>query len=59
MLTPSGRVAHRKQYVVDVANEKSLVVAHYNTMDDFRREQGEGTRGHVFVLRKPPGREEL
>mmetsp|Transcript_19778 Transcript_19778/g.40166 ORF Transcript_19778/g.40166 Transcript_19778/m.40166 type:complete len:513 (-) Transcript_19778:652-2190(-) len=51
-LTPSGRFAHRKQYVESVASTHSMEVVRYETLDDFRHERGEGVRGHMFVLKK-------
>lgn len=51
-LTPSGRVAHRKQYVEDVARAHSFDITLYEKLDDFRAENGKGVRGHMFVLKK-------
>jgi len=51
-LTPSGRVAHRKEYVEDIAKANSFQTILYDKLDNFRAEKGEGVRGHLFVLRK-------
>ena len=51
-LTPAGRIAHRKEYVEDVANSHSFDVILYEQLDDFRKENGVGVRGHLFVLKK-------
>ncbi|KAK1734779.1 hypothetical protein QTG54_014652 [Skeletonema marinoi] len=51
-LTPSGRVAHRKEYVEDIAKENGFQTVLYDKLDNFRAEKGEGVRGHLFVLRK-------
>jgi predicted TPR repeat methyltransferase len=58
-LTPSGRFAHRKQYVETVATQYSMDVVRYETLDAFRHEKGEGVRGHLFVLRKAAKDKEL
>ena len=59
-LTPSGRVAHRKQYVKDIARVHSLDTILYEKLDDFREENGVGVRGHMFVLKKQTqGKDEL
>ena len=57
-LTPSGRFAHRKQYVEAIAEQHAMEVVRYETMDAFRYEKGEGVRGH-FVLRKAAQEKEL
>jgi predicted TPR repeat methyltransferase len=49
---PSGRVAHRKQYVEDIAKANSFQTILYDKLDNFREEKGEGVRGHLFVLQK-------
>jgi len=51
-LTPSGRVAHRKEYVEKTARAHSLDTVLYETLDNFREENGVGVRGHLFVLKK-------
>ena len=51
-LTPSGRVAHRKEYVDEVAKANGFQTVLYDTLDNFREEKGEGVRGHLFVLRR-------
>ena len=51
-LTPSGRVAHRKEYVSLTANALSLETVLYEKLDAFRRENGKDVRGHMFVLQK-------
>ncbi|KAL7549878.1 hypothetical protein ACHAWF_013135 [Thalassiosira exigua] len=51
-LTPSGRVAHRKEYVEETAKAHSLDTILYEKLDDFRAESGQGVRGHLFVLKK-------
>eukprot|EP00984_Skeletonema_dohrnii_P007754 scaffold2857_cov104-Skeletonema_dohrnii-CCMP3373.AAC.8 len=55
-LTPSGRVAHRKEYVEDIAKANSFQTILYDKLDNFRAEKGEGVRGHLFVLRKDSSR---
>jgi len=51
-LTPSGRFAHRKEYVESVAKHHSLDIFHYEPLVDFRYENGVGVQGHIFVLQK-------
>lgn len=51
-LTPSGRFAHRKEYVEHVGESHQLKVVHYETLDGFRHEMGKAVRGHLFVMRK-------
>mmetsp|Transcript_12889 Transcript_12889/g.23155 ORF Transcript_12889/g.23155 Transcript_12889/m.23155 type:complete len:614 (-) Transcript_12889:272-2113(-) len=59
-LTPSGRVAHRKQYVEETARAHSLDTILYEKLDNFRAESGVGVRGHMFVLKKQAqGKDEL
>ena len=58
-LTPSGRFAHRKQYVESVASRHSMKVIRYETLDNFRREKGKEVRGHMFVCRKVERDKEL
>jgi predicted TPR repeat methyltransferase len=59
-LTPSGRVAHRKEYVEDVAKANSFEIIIYEKLDNFRKEKGHGVRGHLFILRKKAlGKDEL
>lgn len=54
-ITPSGRIAHRKEYVEAVARQNSFEVVLYDNLDGFRREKSADVPGHVFVLRKLPG----
>jgi len=56
-LTPSGRFAHRKEYVETVAEQHSMEMVRYETLDAFRHEKGEGVRGHLFVMRKAQDKE--
>lgn len=56
-LTASGRFAHRKQYVLDMATENSLRLVHYERLINFRFENGVGVRGHIFVLQKDSSQE--
>ena len=59
-LTPSGRVAHRKEYVEDTAKVHSLETVLYEKLDNFREENRVGVRGHMFVMKKQkPGKDEL
>ncbi|KAL9191055.1 hypothetical protein ACHAXT_000761 [Thalassiosira profunda] len=58
-LTPSGRVAHRKEYVEETAKFHSLETVLYEKLDNFREEQGVGVRGHLFVMKKQTGKDEL
>lgn len=51
-LTPSGRVAHRKEYVEETAKANSFETVLYEKLDNFREENGRGVRGHMFVLKK-------
>lgn len=51
-LTPSGRFAHRKEYVEEVGIIHGLKVIHYESLDGFRREMGKDVRGHIFVMEK-------
>ena len=51
-LTASGRFAHRKDYVVSLANQNSFRVLYYESIDGFRSESGKEVRGHLFVLNK-------
>ena len=51
-LQASGRVAHRKEYVEDVAQAHRFQTILYEKLDNFREEKGSGVRGHLFVLRK-------
>jgi predicted TPR repeat methyltransferase len=51
-MQPSGRVAHRKEYVEDVAKAHRFQTILYEKLDNFREEKGSGVRGHLFVLRK-------
>jgi len=51
-LTPSGRFAHRKEYVERVGKEHSLETIHYEPMEDFRREGAAYVRGHIFIMKK-------
>lgn len=51
-LTASGRFAHRKDYVESVARQHALKVVHYEELNNFRYEGGQGVRGHIFVVKK-------
>ncbi|KAL7569844.1 hypothetical protein ACA910_008513 [Epithemia clementina (nom. ined.)] len=51
-LTASGRFAHRKEYVIATGQRHGLTLVHYETLDNFRYEQGQGVRGHLFVMTK-------
>lgn len=51
-LTPSGRFAHRKGYVLSVGTTSGLLLVHYESLDGFRFEQGSEVRGHLFVMKK-------
>lgn len=51
-LTASGRFAHRKEYVIRVAQENGLFSAYYEPLDGFRYERGKKVRGHLFVMQK-------
>ena len=51
-LTPSGRFAHRKEYVEQVGNAHHLDVIYYESLDGFRKEMGKAVRGHMFVMKK-------
>jgi len=51
-LTASGRFAHRREYVLEVAESHGLTLVHYEPLDNFRYERGVGVRGHIFVMRK-------
>jgi len=51
-LTPSGRFAHRKGYVISTGEAHGLHLLHYESLDGFRHEQGKIVRGHLFVMRK-------
>ena len=51
-LTPSGRFAHRKEYVEEVGSTHQLELIHYESLDGFRHEMGKAVRGHIFVMRK-------
>lgn len=51
-LTPSGRFAHRKEYVEQVGNAHQLNVIYYESLDGFRKEMGKAVRGHMFVMKK-------
>lgn len=53
-ITPSGRIAHRKQYVETVAQVNSFEVVMYENLDGFRREKSVDVPGHFFVLKKVP-----
>lgn len=54
-LTPSGRFAHRKGYVLTVGTTRGLELVHYEPLDGFRFEQGSEVRGHLFVMKKAEG----
>ena len=51
-LTPSGRFAHRKEYVEQVGRDHQLELLHYESLDGFRHEMGKAVRGHIFVMKK-------
>jgi len=51
-LTPSGRFAHRYEYVKAVGEGNMLTVIRYEQMDGFRKEGSGDVRGHVFVMQK-------
>jgi len=51
-LTPSGRFAHKKEYVESVSKQHSFDVVHYEPLINFRYEGGVGVQGHVFVIQK-------
>lgn len=51
-LQPSGRFAHNKKYVEEVALECSLKVLHYEEMLGFRKEGVNDVNGHIFVMQK-------
>ena len=51
-ITPSGRIAHRREYVDKVAKENSFEVVLYENLDGFRREKNVDVPGHFFVLKK-------
>ena len=51
-LTPSGRFAHRKEYVEQIAEAYRLELMHYESLDGFRHEMGKAVRGHIFVMKK-------
>ena len=58
-LTPSGRFAHRKEYIVESAESVGLSLVHYEPLDGFRFEGGTAVRGHAFILRSGTNRDEL
>lgn len=58
-LTPSGRFAHRKEYVQFSGEKNSMRLFHYEPLDDFRRENGVGVRGHLFLMQKIRQTDEL
>ncbi len=58
-LTPSGRFAHRKEYVEQVGKDHHLELLHYESLDGFRHEMGKAVRGHVFVMKKRSSNDEL
>lgn len=39
-ITPSGRIAHRKEYVEEIAEAHSFDVVLYEKLDNFREEKG-------------------
>ncbi|KAL7485585.1 hypothetical protein ACHAW6_011174 [Cyclotella cf. meneghiniana] len=51
-ITPSGRIAHRKDYVESVARNNSFRVVLYEKLDGFRKENGAAVPGHFFVMKK-------
>mmetsp|Transcript_6576 Transcript_6576/g.13975 ORF Transcript_6576/g.13975 Transcript_6576/m.13975 type:complete len:503 (+) Transcript_6576:131-1639(+) len=58
-LTASGRFAHRKEYIADIGRSHGLTIEHYESLDGFRHEQGKDVRGHMFVMKKDPTKDEL
>ena len=51
-LTPSGRFAHRKEYVVDALRKVGMKVKGYRPMEGFRYENGRPVFGHMFLAVK-------
>ena len=51
-LQPSGRFAHNKKYVEEVAKQTSLKVLYYEEMLGFRKEGGNDVNGHIFIMQK-------
>ena len=51
-LTPSGRFAHRREYVVEALEERGMEVVAYKPMEGFRYENGKAVVGHLFVAKK-------
>ena len=49
MLTPSGRYAHTKQYVVDVASAVGFTLLEYDEIVP-RMEGSQPVQGHLFVF---------
>lgn len=58
-MTPSGRFAHRKEYVEYVAEMNSLQIVHYEPLEGFRYEKGVPVRGHIFVMKSKETNDEL
>jgi len=56
-LTPSGRFAHRYEYVEAVGKENSLKTIRYEKMDKFRKEGHDYVRGHIFIMVKQTNNE--
>lgn len=55
-ITPSGRIAHRKDFVESVARNNSFRVVLYEKLDGFRKENGAAVPGHFFVMKKSTNR---
>jgi len=53
-VTQAMRFAHRREYVVELAQKHGLKVHHREKIDGFRKEMGVDVRGEMFVLQKPP-----
>mmetsp|Transcript_14596 Transcript_14596/g.22515 ORF Transcript_14596/g.22515 Transcript_14596/m.22515 type:complete len:498 (+) Transcript_14596:2-1495(+) len=60
-LTASGRFAHRQKYVEEIGFQHNLHLLHYQSIDNFRSENGKGVDGHIFILQKTltPDEQEL
>jgi len=56
-LTPSGRFAHRYDYVEAVGKKFMLTTLRYEQMDGFRKEGSGDVRGHVFIMQKQTDKE--
>jgi len=51
-LTPSGRFAHRKEYVVEALERRGMRIEAYQPMTGFRYENGKAVVGHLFIASK-------